>query len=314
MRNALFILALIICGGINAQCYSVSQIAYQQDTSTVQHSAFSMYDDQWSAAVPIGFPFCFYGAEYDSLLIGTNGMVTFDLDTANEYCPWPIQNTAMPSAAFPPNVIMGTWCDLSFTGFPLVHIIHWWQAGVAPNRVLVVLYDSLSMNQFPALHYSGRIILREASNAFEVQIDSKDISSWNQGRAVVGAQNQTTSMAIHAPLRGPTSTGWSAQQEGWLFTPTCDVCSGVGVVDETNANQFDVYPNPSNGNFTLQIQNTNSTIASYDVVDISGRVVRCGQVNSQQQIQFTLVNSGMYFIRVYDEANTMLKSEKVVVE
>jgi hypothetical protein len=307
-----FCFALVCTVMLKAQCYTVASTPYDWPAIANPFYTFSTGDDQWSSGIPIGFTFCFYGAQYDSLLIGTNGIVTFNTDSANSYCMWPIL-APIPSASTPTNSIMAPWNDLKFD-VPNNRFAYYWTTGSQPTREFHVLWDSLPYYSCTSLFCSSHLVLYETSNAIAVQIETKNLcSTWNQGRAIVGIQNQTGTYAVAAPGRNAPAQ-WSASQEGWLFTPICNVCNGVGVTGSENINAFSIYPNPSNGVFALQIQSTNSVIASYEVVDISGRVIHSSQTNGQQQLQFTLENSGMYFVRVYDETHTLMKSEKIVVE
>lgn len=44
----------------------------------------SLYvDDIFSPVQALGFPFCFYGATYSNAVVGSNGLITFDLTQAN---------------------------------------------------------------------------------------------------------------------------------------------------------------------------------------------------------------------------------------
>ena len=56
-------------------------------------------DDEYSPAVNIGFNFSFYGTAYNQLVIGSNGLVTFDVAQASQYCPW---STVTPKGATVP--------------------------------------------------------------------------------------------------------------------------------------------------------------------------------------------------------------------
>ncbi len=307
-----FILLLFSSFVARTQCYTVTSTPYDFPAISNPFSTFSTGDDQWSSRVDMGFTFCFYGEQHDSLLIGTNGIITFTTDSANGYCMWPIL-APVPSPVTPRNSIMAPWNDLKFDA-PNGRFVYYWNTGTQPYREFHILYDSLPMYSCTTLFCSSHIVLYETSNAIAVQIETKNVcAGWNQGRGIVGIQNQTGTSGLTAPGRNSPAQ-WSASQEGWLFTPICNVCQGVGVDETETLSEFSIYPNPSNGNFTLQIINANTTIASYDVIDISGRVVYSAPVNSQQQVQFTLENSGMYFIRVWGEAGTMIKAEKIVVE
>jgi hypothetical protein len=292
---------------VSAQCYSVATTNYVADSSAM--AMVNPDEASWSAPVPIGFPFCFYGAQYDSLVIGINGIVSFDLSNSLQMCPGPGM-VQIPSAAAPTTSIMGPWVALTHNGPS--GTIGYSLSGVSPNRACAIRYESMRMLGCSTSYVVSRIILHEGSNAIEMQILAKDSCNFANARATLGLQNQNGTMSTVVGSRNVSF--WNANNEGWMITPICDVCSGVGVAESENANGFSVFPSPSDGNFTLQIHGANSSIASYDVIDISGRVVRSAQVDARQQVQFTLENPGMYFVRVYDQTNMMLKLEKIVVE
>src|SRR5690554_2146910 len=48
----------------------------------------SLTDDKFSGVIPMGFVFNFYGIDYNKCLIGSNGMISFDLSKANGYNGW----------------------------------------------------------------------------------------------------------------------------------------------------------------------------------------------------------------------------------
>lgn len=71
----------------------------------------SLDDDNYSGPYPIGFDFRFYGNVYDQFYLGSNGIIGFgpatDLDA--------YQNTALPYADTPNNMIALCWDDLDIT-------------------------------------------------------------------------------------------------------------------------------------------------------------------------------------------------------
>ncbi|MGY0392888.1 M4 family metallopeptidase [Bizionia sp. KMM 8389] len=76
---------------------------------------------------------------------------------------------------------------------------------------------------------------------------------------------------------------------------------------ETSIN---VYPNPSNGYFTL-VNNTNLNLNKADVMDINGRIIKSVDLTNAQQktgIDISHVASGLYFVKVYSgAASTVIK-------
>jgi len=76
---------------------------------------------------------------------------------------------------------------------------------------------------------------------------------------------------------------------------------GVVSTPETLANlQFDTYPNPStNGLFTLKTS-TESAVERFEVMDIRGRKVYEAAMNSTSNVEFQVLQEGVYMLRVYD--------------
>ena len=83
----------------------------------------------------------------------------------------------------------------------------------------------------------------------------------------------------------------------------CDaVYSEVHGVEESAENQFDVYPNPTNGVLFVETR----LIASlpdqtYRIANLMGQTVLTGQITAEtQQINVSSLPQGMYFISVGD--------------
>jgi hypothetical protein len=241
-----FFLTLFFIGTVNAQCYSVNQVAYNYDSIASPDSVILM-DDQYSELIPIGFPFCFYGGSYDSLLIGSNGVLSFDTSQAMNYCQWPIPNP-IPSSSNPYNAIFLPWQDLCV---PLGGKISYQTIGSFPNRKFIVDFSAVPMYSCTTNVFTGQVKLYETSNVVEIDIAQKLICAWNGGYAIEGIQDRTTTMATVVPGRNYPSV-WTANNDSWTFTPTCNVCVGVGInepkIPELNLfvsdnNQISIIPN-----------------------------------------------------------------------
>ena len=55
---------------------------------TAGTTIFAGMDDSWTGVLPIPFDFCFYGNTYDEIVVGANGLITFDVTRANMYCAY----------------------------------------------------------------------------------------------------------------------------------------------------------------------------------------------------------------------------------
>ncbi len=184
-----------------------------------QPSQVNLSDDQWSGVVNVGFPFSFYGQNYTQCVIGSNGLISFNLANANGYCPWSLGGvTPLPNPAFPSarNSIMLTYQDINPS---LGGQIQYQTIGQAPNRRFIVLYKNIMMFSCTQQCNYMAIVLYETTNVFELHIGNKPIcAGWNGGLAIQGSENNPMTVAHITP--GRNNTVWSANQDARRFTPT----------------------------------------------------------------------------------------------
>lgn len=195
-------------------------------TYTVQSIPYSPYpyagtsilvniDDIWSAVLPIGFNFCFYGNTYNQCVVGSNGVVSFDLSYAGGYCEWVIAQ-GIPGNPDVLNSVLGPYHDID----PSVGgNIYWAQYGTAPCRVFVVSFVNVPMFSCNNLIATQQIVLYETTNIVEVYIQNKPTcSSWNSGAAIEGIQNAAGTQAVVVPGRNYPGT-WNAANDAYAFVP-----------------------------------------------------------------------------------------------
>lgn len=179
-------------------------------------TSVSLTDDQYTGVINIGFPFTFFGNTYTQCVISSNNYITFNLAAANGFSPWSINNP-IPSAANPTNTIMCPWQDLLP---PSGGTITYATMGTAPNRVFVIAFCSVAMFSCTNLQFTSQIQLYETTNIIETHIANKPVcTSWNNGRAIHGIQNNAGSIAFVVPGRN-FPTQWTATNDGYRFTPT----------------------------------------------------------------------------------------------
>ncbi len=215
----------------------------------------SLTDDSWSSAVAIGFPFSFYGVNYTQCVIGSNGLITFNLASANQYCPYsffgglPLPSTSLPGAS---NSIMLTYQDINPS---LGGQIQYQTIGSAPNRKFVVLYKNIPMFSCTAQCNYMSIVLYETSNIFELHIGNKPLcTTWNSGLAIQGSENQPMNIAHITP--GRNLTVWSANQDGRRFVPTSPMNTGSYTMSQVPY----IMVNSPGSNFVWQAVNAAGTV------------------------------------------------------
>ncbi len=212
--------------------YSVIQIPYAPPASFNVGTGVGVHDDDvWSSVIALPFPFCFYGTQYNSVIIGTNQITSFvetgSNNTPGSTCPWEIDTgDTLATPNFPLGSIMWPYEDVdnSSTGDFSYELI-----GTAPCRMLVVscyetpYYGSAgSVNTSycasPPIKATSMMVLYENTNVIEVYIQEKDVcSGWNGGLSIEGIQDATGSNAT--VVHGRNNTQWTATNDAWRFTP-----------------------------------------------------------------------------------------------
>jgi subtilisin family serine protease len=142
-------------------------------------------DDAGAVITNMGMTFPFYGSNFTSARVNTNGFITFDTtNTGNPY-----SNVALPNTTLPKNTIAPFWDDLYFktAGTPSRTSKAFWQYDNANNRVIIQYKNVFQRGttedlNFEVLLYSnGKIVMQYQTMTGTLNI------------ATVGMQNlQTT--------------------------------------------------------------------------------------------------------------------------
>lgn len=179
-------------------------------------------DDRWSEIIDLGFEFCFFGETYSQILIGSNGVLSFELENANSGNGWSLDaDDTLPNssnATLAEANIFGVSHDIDPS---VCGDINYMILGSAPARQFVVNYSEVCHFGFSCNDNvsSSQIILYESSNTIDVNIFNKPVcTDWNDGLAAVGVQNIEGTVAFTPPGR---NTGvWETSDEFWRFTPS----------------------------------------------------------------------------------------------
>lgn len=175
----------------------------------VGSTTLNLGDDDFSAAIPIGFPFEFYCQTKTQLVVSSNGYITFDLTQANGF------STAFTGAipnAFSINDLIALVFDDLDPNNGTTGTIEYFNVGTAPNRKFVISYTNV--DRFGGGDaVTGQIILSEGTN--EIEIHSTNIPQ--DGTATQGIENSTGTIGVPTP--GRNATTWSATNDAYRFTP-----------------------------------------------------------------------------------------------
>jgi len=192
--------------------YDVEQIPYSPVDSSFQAgevALMSSYDDKFSAAYAIGFPFYFFGIEKDTFVIGGNGLVTFNAAAANQMCFYNYTNANNNSIPWGSDVSLGYGDVTDYHRDAINGVLEDLDAGQGynpyyysivgtyPNRRVIVNFYNIPRYPYstnPNNRTTSQIVCYEASNIVEVHVKKRSLSSMNTGwgaYGIVGIQNAT---------------------------------------------------------------------------------------------------------------------------
>ncbi len=159
--------------------YSGSTIAYNFTDISGTGLPLSPGDDEVSGALPVGFTFNFYGIDYTSAYVSSNGFITFSPGLNSGCC----EGQNIPEAAGPNNLVAGYWTDLDPSGGGT---IHYGTTGLPGSRSFIVQFMNIPLIG-GATTATFQIILHEGTNDIEMQFP--DSSSNGLQVYVTGIEN-----------------------------------------------------------------------------------------------------------------------------
>ncbi len=207
--------------------YLAIPITYAPNPYNVGTPILVNIDDTWSSVINLPFNFCFFGSNYNQVVIGSNGIISFNTAYASSGCPWNLQGLpgGIPTTSLPTASIMGIYQDIDPTN---LGDIYYQLTGAAPCRKLIVSFyqvpyygdpNSVSTFSCPSpLFATTQIVLYETTNAIDIFTQNKPVcSGWNSGLAIQGIQNMAGTQAVVVP--GRNNTVFTTSNDAWRFLP-----------------------------------------------------------------------------------------------
>ncbi|MBP7389542.1 MAG: SprB repeat-containing protein, partial [Chitinophagales bacterium] len=266
-------------GGAQTTAYTVSSITYAPPFAFNTGTPILVnIDDRWSSSISLPFHFCYFGNDYTSIIVGSNGVCSFNTANAGAFNNWNIPAGGIPNATEWPdlhNSIMGPWHDIDPTNQGQ---IFYEIGGTAPCRYFKVSWfnvphygaaNSVSTGSCPGqnLRATQQIILYETTNVIDMYIQQKQFcAAWDGGVAVQGIQNANGTVAYTVP--GRNGTQWGATNDAQRFTPSGAVNYTIawflGATQIGTGNTITVCP-PSTTVYTAKATYTDCSSATPDI-------------------------------------------------
>ncbi len=179
------------------------------------------HDDEFSGAIAIPFTFKFYGTDYTSLRVSSNGYVSFTGDTPLPPAPYA---ELMPDAAAPNGFIAVAQGDLDLnTGAG--SIVRYETFGTAPQRVFVVDFFHAAQCCEPIARVTSQIQLYEGTDVIEIHSAQMTLTD-PTFVSTQGIENASGTLAVFPPGRNRTNS-LALTNDAVRFTPS-DAASAFG--------------------------------------------------------------------------------------
>lgn len=200
-------------------------------------------DDKWSDEIKLPFDFCFYGNTFKSIVVGDNGVISFNAaEYASTECPYTIAGP-IPNVSLMRNTIFGAYHDMTndSKAFGCANIgncgkITMATYGSKPFRTVVINY--FNMNHFNCDNKKStlQVVLYETTNIIDVFIKDKPLTcaAGNEKQALIGLTNgsEKNPIGIFPPNRNKGI--WETQNEAWRFTPKGKIKTSIEWYDDNN--------------------------------------------------------------------------------
>ena len=179
---------------------------------------------------------------------------------------------------------------------------------IAPSVTISTLKSSIKVNESTTATATTNIVATGTWSSTNTLVSALANPLNTKTAAVKGLRVGSGANVVY--FADDATTG--CRNAGYLAYSVTAAASMVSVStnSETSTSNISLYPNPSNGKFTL---NSTEDVNSVKLIDISGRVISVRPINSgTTTIDFTGVSSGKYMLQITgDQVNEM---QPIVIE
>jgi hypothetical protein len=152
------------------------------------------------------------------------------------------------------------------------------------------------------------------------------LCDYNNPYILDGGPNFDTYQWSNGATTQSIEVAWNGFSGGYILTATSGNCTDADTVFvlidcpladglTTDETQLKVYPNPSEGVFTLEFIGLNKEEMALEILDQSGRLVYdeiiANTFNYKKQIELNGLSQGIYFIRLYNQGYSNV--EKLII-
>jgi Zn-dependent metalloprotease len=246
---------------------------------------------------------------------GRVGQAVFGIDPVNGNCSSSLQNGILrleSPVINIPNQLTGTF-EMTFMHY--ISTEESWDGANIKYSLDGTIWTLIPASAFTANAYNGFINNNGNDNpmageqAFTGSDGGSTSGSWGRSNIDLSVLGVTANSTIQ--FRWEMGTDGCNGREGWyvddISVYNCEMSLSISDFDGLQ-NDIKVFPNPSNGLFTLKNLN-NIELVKADIFDINGRLIKSINLSNGQSLQtidITKVTSGLYFMNVHAKNATQV--------
>jgi gliding motility-associated-like protein len=243
----------------------------------LSYSYVDDFDDSGWSNIPIGFNFNFFGTNYNTLSVGTNGTVFFGASpNVGDYT-----FTTLPSTSEPFNMIALLAMDYGLAATN-GGSIKYWSEGYAPNRKFIVSYNAvkeLGDDKFSTM----QAVFYETTGVIEVHV----VSSTNVDRnKLIGVNNGDGTIGVLAYASGTTASATNpiASPFAYRFTPPANYNTTWTATDANGTSTIATGTNVFSQTVSPAITTTYS-------ISYTNQTTGCTNAPNSAQVLMTVLNN-----------------------
>ena len=237
---------------------------------------FGLDDGGWSN-IPVGFNFNFFGTNYNTMSVGTNGTVFFG--TTPNVSDFTF--TTLPSTTEPFNMVAVLAMDNNLTG-ATGGTIKYWTEGYAPNRRFYVSY--INVKEFGDTKFSSaQVVFYETTGVIEVHVQSSTNIDRNK---LVGVNNGNGTVGVLAYASGTSTSATNpiASPFAYRFTPPANYTT---TWTATDANGTTTIASGTN----IFSQTVSPAITTTYSISYTNQTTGCTNAAGSAQVVMTILNN-----------------------
>jgi gliding motility-associated-like protein len=252
-------------------------------TAVVAQTSGSLDDGGWGG-VPVGFNFNFFGANYNTINIGTNGTVMFG--TYNGTSLADFTYTTLPSTTEPFNLVAVLAMDNHLTNYTTPATpggtLKYWTEGFAPNRKFVVSYENV--REFgDSKVSSAQAVFYETTGVIEVHVQSSTNIDRNK---LVGVNNENGTVGVLAYTSGTTASATNpiASPFAYKFVPPANYTTTWTATDANGTTTI------ASGN-NIFSQSVSPAITTTYSISYTNQTTGCTNAAGSAQVVMSVLNN-----------------------